>query len=343
MSRKHRPRPAPQEHLEETVSTTTPPPRRPPWLLAAWLLAAFAISFSAVFAWMNQSTTAPSPNPRNPPPPPPTRAWPGSPAAPSGWATQRPQHARRPALTPRHARRLLDGQNRGHQRPVRTLRRGNRLCDRRRTEARPEEIFAIPRAAGRPPRPRALLPGSLVFTPPDHEVPLENHYVWWSYSPGADWRHPEGPDSSIEGKDNTPSSRSAGTTPSPTPNGPANASPPRPNGNTPPAAVSTANATPGATSSTPEAAGWSTTGRAASPGKTPRKTVPNHRPRRHLPRQRLRPLRHGRKRLGMVLRLVPPRLLPRKPHQKPQRPLQQLRPQRAQPPQARPERRLLPL
>jgi formylglycine-generating enzyme len=48
--------------------------------------------------------------------------------------------------------------------------------------------------------PENLIAGSVVFTPPDGPVPLDSHYQWWSYVPGADWRHPTGPGSSIEGK-----------------------------------------------------------------------------------------------------------------------------------------------
>lgn len=43
-----------------------------------------------------------------------------------------------------------------------------------------------------------LVAGSVVFTPPDHPVELNNHYQWWSYAPGANWRHPEGSDSDIK-------------------------------------------------------------------------------------------------------------------------------------------------
>src|SRR6185437_9369105 len=38
-----------------------------------------------------------------------------------------------------------------------------------------------------------LVPGSVVFNPPAREVSLENHYLWWKWTPGASWRHPEGP------------------------------------------------------------------------------------------------------------------------------------------------------
>jgi formylglycine-generating enzyme required for sulfatase activity len=52
--------------------------------------------------------------------------------------------------------------------------------------------------------PERLVPGSLVFTPPVGEVSLENPLAWWRYVPGADWRHPEGLESTIEGKENHP-------------------------------------------------------------------------------------------------------------------------------------------
>jgi sulfatase modifying factor 1 len=52
--------------------------------------------------------------------------------------------------------------------------------------------------------PENLVAGSVVFSPPNHPVPLNNHYQWWSYIHGANWRHPLGPGSTIKGKDNYP-------------------------------------------------------------------------------------------------------------------------------------------
>ena len=52
--------------------------------------------------------------------------------------------------------------------------------------------------------PENLKAGSVVFTPPSEPVPLNNPLAWWSFVFGANWKHPEGPDSSIEGKDNYP-------------------------------------------------------------------------------------------------------------------------------------------
>lgn len=45
--------------------------------------------------------------------------------------------------------------------------------------------------------PEALVPASVVFVMPPGPVPLDNHYLWWSFVPGAQWRHPTGPDSTI--------------------------------------------------------------------------------------------------------------------------------------------------
>jgi formylglycine-generating enzyme len=52
--------------------------------------------------------------------------------------------------------------------------------------------------------PENLVAGSVVFSPPDHRVSLDNHLQWWSYVPGANWRHPLGPNSDLKGKDNYP-------------------------------------------------------------------------------------------------------------------------------------------
>jgi formylglycine-generating enzyme required for sulfatase activity len=45
-----------------------------------------------------------------------------------------------------------------------------------------------------------LVAGSVVFAPTDHDVALNNHYQWWSYVKGANWRHPAGPQSDLKGK-----------------------------------------------------------------------------------------------------------------------------------------------
>ena len=48
--------------------------------------------------------------------------------------------------------------------------------------------------------PENLVAGSTVFTPTPGPVPLNNHFQWWRYQKGANWRHPEGPDSDLKGR-----------------------------------------------------------------------------------------------------------------------------------------------
>jgi formylglycine-generating enzyme required for sulfatase activity len=47
--------------------------------------------------------------------------------------------------------------------------------------------------------PELLTPASLVFTPTSGPVDLRNPAAWWRYTAGADWRHPLGPESSLQG------------------------------------------------------------------------------------------------------------------------------------------------
>lgn len=55
-----------------------------------------------------------------------------------------------------------------------------------------------------PPAPENLVAGALVFTPPDHSVALDNVGNWWTWTPGANWQHPEGPASDLAGRDEHP-------------------------------------------------------------------------------------------------------------------------------------------
>lgn len=52
--------------------------------------------------------------------------------------------------------------------------------------------------------PEDMVAGSVVFSPPNHPVPLNDHLQWWSYIAGANWQHPLGPKSDIKGKENYP-------------------------------------------------------------------------------------------------------------------------------------------
>lgn len=49
-----------------------------------------------------------------------------------------------------------------------------------------------------------LQPGSMVFVAPEQVTNLEDFSQWWQWVHGANWRHPLGPDSSIDGLENHP-------------------------------------------------------------------------------------------------------------------------------------------
>ncbi len=58
---------------------------------------------------------------------------------------------------------------------------------------------------GTPPPPAEYLqPASLVFKQPSQKVDLNNFSAWWAWQKNADWKHPQGEGSSIEGKDDHP-------------------------------------------------------------------------------------------------------------------------------------------
>lgn len=46
--------------------------------------------------------------------------------------------------------------------------------------------------------------GSLVFKPPEEGIQQVAYLSWWQWTPGANWRHPFGSDSNIQGKDAHP-------------------------------------------------------------------------------------------------------------------------------------------
>jgi formylglycine-generating enzyme required for sulfatase activity len=52
--------------------------------------------------------------------------------------------------------------------------------------------------------PELLVPGALVFRPTTGPVDLRDWRAWWAWVPGADWRHPEGPGSTLHGRDRHP-------------------------------------------------------------------------------------------------------------------------------------------
>ena len=52
--------------------------------------------------------------------------------------------------------------------------------------------------------PELMVPGSLVFIGTAGPVNLSDYRAWWSWMPGADWRHPEGPESTVHGRESHP-------------------------------------------------------------------------------------------------------------------------------------------
>ena len=52
--------------------------------------------------------------------------------------------------------------------------------------------------------PELLVPGSLVFRKTQGPVDLRDYTNWWAWVPGADWRHPEGPESNVGGRERHP-------------------------------------------------------------------------------------------------------------------------------------------
>jgi formylglycine-generating enzyme required for sulfatase activity len=64
---------------------------------------------------------------------------------------------------------------------------------------RPLDPAAFPGAP-----PENLVPGSLVFTPTPGPVDLRHLSQWWTWTPGASWKQPEGPRSSLSGRGEHP-------------------------------------------------------------------------------------------------------------------------------------------
>jgi formylglycine-generating enzyme required for sulfatase activity len=52
--------------------------------------------------------------------------------------------------------------------------------------------------------PALLVPGSLVFQQPSRRVDLRYPLQWWAYVPGANWRHPCGPESDLTEREQHP-------------------------------------------------------------------------------------------------------------------------------------------
>jgi formylglycine-generating enzyme required for sulfatase activity len=67
-----------------------------------------------------------------------------------------------------------------------------------------KEIMAQLPPGTPPPRKEDVVAASAVFVSPGRPVPLSNPGLWWAWTTGANWRHPEGPGSSTDGKGDHP-------------------------------------------------------------------------------------------------------------------------------------------
>ncbi|WP_422822914.1 formylglycine-generating enzyme family protein [Variovorax humicola] len=73
-------------------------------------------------------------------------------------------------------------------------------------ERKPDwETIRVQSPPGTPMPPEgAMVAGAMVFVGTDKPVNLNDWSQWWQYMPGANWKAPQGPGSSIEGKDDHP-------------------------------------------------------------------------------------------------------------------------------------------
>ncbi len=61
----------------------------------------------------------------------------------------------------------------------------------------------LPQGSPKPPD-EMLQPGSPVYSPPNVPVDLRRYDLWWTWTIGACWKHPEGPGSTIDGREDHP-------------------------------------------------------------------------------------------------------------------------------------------
>ena len=135
------------------------------------------------------------------------------------------------------------------------------------------------------------------------QVDLRDRYNWWIYVPGANWRHPRRPASSIKGLAKHPVVHVAYEDVEAYAKWAGKELPTEAEWEFAARGGLEGPNSPGATNSTRAASTWPTPGRANFPGRTQRGRLRRHGT-GHLSRQRLRPLRHGGQRLGVDHGLV---------------------------------------
>jgi formylglycine-generating enzyme required for sulfatase activity len=203
-----------------------PPPRRYVWPWFVW--GAFLLGAALAVVWMRAEVKRireqRQPPPTDTRPPATTNASPRADAA-GSWTNDM-------VWIPGGTFWMGDTNGQSDERPVHSVTVDGFWLDR--TEVTNEQFERFVRATGyvtvaeRKPNPRDfpgvpeenLVPGSIVFSPPSledinrervasglpplSEYPMDNHFIWWSYVPGANWRHPEGPQSDLRGREKHP-------------------------------------------------------------------------------------------------------------------------------------------
>ena len=253
------------------------------------------------------------------------------------------RHGRRPADSSGVCRRVLDGSS--SRSPTTSSRRSSQATGYVTVAERTPTAAEFPGAPA-----ENLVAGSVVFTPPPGPVPLDNHYRWWSYVKGANWRHPQGPAQQHRGpRQLSRRARRLRRRRGLRPLGRQAAARPRPSGNSRPAAGWPVSLTRGATSCSPGGKWMANIWQGRFPlNDTGDDGFAGIAPVGQFPPNGYGLYRHGRQRLGMVLRLVPPGcLLAKAPAggvaRQPPGAGEQPRPRRARPAQARASGRVVPL
>ena len=137
---------------------------------------------------------------------------------PAGFGPGEPGHPNRVGLVPVRGGTFRMGSDQGYaeEREPRTVRVGAFAIDRHEVTnaqfSRFVDATGYVTRAERGPRPDEAVylppsmrqPGGVVFLPSDKDRNAATAYNWWRYVPGATWRAPEGPGSSIEGRGNHP-------------------------------------------------------------------------------------------------------------------------------------------
>jgi sulfatase modifying factor 1 len=166
-------------------------------LLAILALAAFGVTYAVVKFTQRQDLTSPGSAP-------PGMVWiPGGEfmmgtASDLGWPDEKPAHRVRVAGFWMDTTEVTNAQ----------FREFVKATGYQTTAEKPPDLAEIMRQSppGTPPPPKEqLVPGSLVFKMTAGPLPnLRDFSQWWHWTPGANWRQPEGPGSNLDGKDQHP-------------------------------------------------------------------------------------------------------------------------------------------